>query len=59
MNVRKEFSTYTLALLLLGLAATTCSGQKLKDADCLACHSDATLTKDVNGKPVSLFVDGG
>ena len=33
------------------------SGQKLKDSDCLACHSDSTLTKDVNGKPVSLFVD--
>ncbi|HEX4757294.1 MAG TPA: cytochrome b/b6 domain-containing protein [Terracidiphilus sp.] len=59
MNVRKKISTYTLALLLLVLAATTCSGQKLKDADCLACHSDSTLTKDVDGKPVSLFVDEG
>jgi cytochrome b subunit of formate dehydrogenase len=25
--------------------------------DCLACHSDATLTHDVGGKPVSLHVD--
>src|SRR5271169_7224513 len=25
--------------------------------ECLACHSDATLTHDVNGKPVSLHVD--
>jgi hypothetical protein len=24
--------------------------------DCLACHGDSTLTKDVNGKPVSLYV---
>jgi len=32
---------------------------KLKDQDCLQCHSDATLTKDVNGKQASLFVDGG
>jgi cytochrome b subunit of formate dehydrogenase/5-methylcytosine-specific restriction endonuclease McrA len=59
VNICKKISTYTLALLFLVLAATTCSGQKLKDSDCLACHSDATLTKDVNGKPVSLFVDEG
>ncbi len=25
--------------------------------DCLACHGDSTLTHDVNGKPVSLYVD--
>src|SRR5271169_1334893 len=25
--------------------------------ECFACHSDATLTHDVNGKPVSLHVD--
>lgn len=25
--------------------------------ECLACHSDATLSHDVNGKPVSLHVD--
>jgi cytochrome b subunit of formate dehydrogenase len=25
--------------------------------DCLACHSDTTLTHDVNGKPVSLYVN--
>jgi cytochrome b subunit of formate dehydrogenase len=24
--------------------------------ECLACHSDSTLTKEVNGKPISLFV---
>ena len=38
-------------------ASAACTAQKLKDADCLACHSDATLTKDVDGKPISLFVD--
>ena len=26
--------------------------------DCLACHGDSTLTHDVNGKSVSLYVDG-
>jgi cytochrome b subunit of formate dehydrogenase len=51
--------TYTFALLLLVWASAICSGQKLKDADCLACHSDKTLTKDLNGKQVSLFVDEG
>jgi cytochrome b subunit of formate dehydrogenase len=25
--------------------------------DCLACHSDTTLSHDVNGKPVSLYVN--
>ena len=30
---------------------------KLKDQDCLACHSDSSLTKDENGKQVSVFVD--
>src|SRR5579863_1467458 len=25
--------------------------------ECLACHSDASLTHDVNGKPASLHVD--
>lgn len=30
-----------------------------KTAECLACHSDASLAKDVNGKAVSLHVDEG
>jgi cytochrome b subunit of formate dehydrogenase len=30
---------------------------KPKDADCLACHSDATLTTEDNGKQASLYVD--
>jgi cytochrome b subunit of formate dehydrogenase len=38
-------------------AANAHAAQKLKDADCLACHSDSSLTTDANGKPVSLFVD--
>ncbi len=41
------------------LCGTVKAQHKLKDQDCLACHADATLTKDVNGKPVSLFVDEG
>jgi hypothetical protein len=46
-----------IALSLLVWASVANAAQKLKNADCLACHGDSTLTKDVNGKPVSLFVD--
>ncbi len=46
------------ALSLLAFACAAHAGPKLKDADCLTCHSDSTLTRDVNGKNASLFVDG-
>ncbi len=57
MNDARKSSIYTLVLLLLVWVSATCFGQKLKDSDCLTCHSDTTLTKDVNGKQISLFVD--
>jgi hypothetical protein len=44
--------------LVLAWASNALSAQKLKDADCLACHGDATLTTaDANGATVSLYVD--
>ncbi len=43
--------------MLLVWGAASCFGQKLQDSDCLACHSDTTLTKDVNGKHASLYVN--
>jgi cytochrome b subunit of formate dehydrogenase len=43
--------------ILLIWAATATPAQKLKDADCLTCHSDPTLTEDVNGSAVSIYVD--
>jgi cytochrome b subunit of formate dehydrogenase len=46
-----------IVLSLLARAAAARSERKPKDEDCLACHSDATLTTEVNGKPASLFVD--
>ena len=58
MKLRKVFLTYTVVLTCLIWASSAHAAQKLKDADCLACHSDSTLTTDVNGKPVSLYVDG-
>jgi len=48
----------TLVLFLLGSALPIRAQHKLKDEDCLTCHGDTSLTKDVNGKQVSLFVDG-
>ncbi len=29
----------------------------MSNDECLACHSDPTLSKDENGKPISLHVD--
>ena len=39
--------------------STAWAAQKPTNADCLACHSDATLTHEVEGKQVSLAVDEG
>ena len=58
MNTRQRILVHTVALSLLACASLARAEHKLKDADCLACHSDATLTNDENGKKVSLFVDG-
>jgi cytochrome b subunit of formate dehydrogenase len=44
-------------VLTLLFTAGAVAAQKPTNEDCLACHSDASLTHDVNGKPVSLFVD--
>jgi cytochrome b subunit of formate dehydrogenase len=47
----------TLVLSLLAWACAAHAEHKPKDKDCLACHSDSTLTTEVNGKQVSLYVD--
>ncbi len=57
MNAYRRFSIYTLAVSLLFWTGAANAQHKLKNADCLACHSDQTLTQDVNGKSVSLYVD--
>jgi cytochrome b subunit of formate dehydrogenase len=49
----------TLALSLFFCAGAARAEHKLQDKDCLACHSDSTLTTEVNGKQASLFVDEG
>ena len=57
MRVNGRFFIRTLVIFILAWASTAHAAQKLKDADCLACHSDSTLTEDVNGKTVSVYVD--
>ena len=43
---------------MLAWTSTAQAAQKLKDADCLTCHSDPTLTTTgENGATVSLYVD--
>src|SRR5262249_29517176 len=41
---------------LPALAAKT-AASKPTNEDCLACHSDSTMTKEVDGKQVSLYVN--
>ena len=57
MNSAPSILCRTLALSLFLWASAAPAAQKLKNEDCLTCHADATLTKDVNGKQVSLSVD--
>ncbi len=48
------------ALAGLALAAFFCGQQvyAMSDADCLDCHGEADLTVEVDGKEMSLYVDG-
>ena len=57
MNTSRNILAQTLALSLILCACAARAEQKPKDKDCLACHSDSTLTTEVNGKQVSLYVD--
>jgi cytochrome b subunit of formate dehydrogenase len=58
VNTSRNILAQTLALSLFFFACAARAEQKPKDKDCLACHSDATLTTEANGKQVSLYVDG-
>lgn len=44
---------------IFGASGAHAAAQKLKDADCLACHGDSTFTTEKNGKTVNLSVDAG
>ena len=56
-NERGRILTRLIVLSLLAWACAAHAEHKLNDKECLACHSDSTLTTEVNGKTVSLHVD--
>jgi cytochrome b subunit of formate dehydrogenase len=54
----KRAAAIALALAAWAVLSLPAAGaQKPANDDCLACHGDPTLTKEVGGKPVSLYVD--
>ena len=57
MNSARRILTQTVAISLLAWTSTAYAAHKAKNDDCLTCHSDSTLSKEVNGKKVSLYVD--
>jgi cytochrome b subunit of formate dehydrogenase len=57
VKVSSRILLCTFAFFLLGSALPIRAQQKLKDEDCLSCHGDSSLTTEVNGKSVSLYVD--
>ncbi len=52
----RRFLVGTFVFSVFAWASTAHAAQKLKDSDCLTCHGDPTLTEDVNGSTVSLYV---
>ncbi|MGP8252747.1 MAG: cytochrome b/b6 domain-containing protein [Terracidiphilus sp.] len=46
-----------VAFFFAAATANAHAAQKRKDADCLACHSNPSLTKQENGKTVTLYID--
>ena len=59
-NLRSSLLLQTMALFLLVCLTSSPvarAAQKIKDADCLTCHGDASLITEENGRQVSLFVD--
>src|ERR1700687_5659550 len=64
-TIRRIFAPGGALTLLLTAASVHAAGKqpaskqppKPAAEECLACHSDATLTHEVNGNPVSLHVD--
>jgi cytochrome b subunit of formate dehydrogenase len=57
-RARKATHRWALvALFLLISAGLVSAAKKPTNEECLACHSDPSMAKDVNGKPVSLSVN--
>ncbi|MGD0546562.1 MAG: cytochrome b/b6 domain-containing protein, partial [Terracidiphilus sp.] len=56
---RRWIFAQAIALSLLASPVAARAQHKPKDSECLACHSDATLTMEVNAHQVSLTIDEG
>ena len=56
-NAAARCCALAIAVLLLSFASLARAQQKPKDEECLACHSDSTLTTEVNGKRSASTVD--
>ena len=59
MKTAGKILLHSVALSLLAWTCAAHAAQKPKNEDCLACHSDATMTTDSGGKKISLYVDEG
>ncbi len=57
MGARVKLFAFVVSLALIFSAGLASAAKKPTNDACLACHGDSTLTKDVDGKPVSLHVD--
>jgi len=58
----KEKNKALFRLLALSLLAWACAAHaehQPTDSECLACHGDSTLSTEINGRQVSLYVDDG
>ena len=60
-SLRNLFAPGVALTIFLTAASLSAAGKKEPPKptadECFACHSDATLSHEVNGKPVSLHVD--
>jgi cytochrome b subunit of formate dehydrogenase len=57
VNPAGKFLVQTLAVSMLVGAVAARAEHTATDQDCLACHSNPAMSKQVNGKPVSLYID--
>src|ERR1700741_3752351 len=54
-----RWSSWLILSVFIFLVIPVGAAKKPANADCLACHGDATLTHEVDGKPENLGVDEG
>ena len=56
-NLKRTVIPALAACLMLLMVAFAASAQTLSNEECLGCHQDPTMTRDVNGKTVPINVD--